>query len=80
MLHDGAHFSISRRPWVNDLCVFLGSAHTSPTMWFHQHDIGEPQYPNCPSLDQDLQHFRHDRGALQRERGWRCLKEQTQMN
>ena len=27
MMHDGGHFSLSRRPWVNRLCALTGGAH-----------------------------------------------------
>lgn len=48
---------MSRKPWVNRLCGYLGSALCSPLIWNHQHNIGHHQYPNIKGLDPDLYHF-----------------------
>ena len=56
-MHDGAHFSLSRRGWVNRICAYLGGAHMSHFCWSHQHTIGHHMHTNRAGLDPDLYHF-----------------------
>jgi delta11-fatty-acid desaturase len=56
-MHDGSHFSLSHRPWVNRLCANIGGAHMSLYSWYHQHVIGHHVHTNIPGRDPDLYHF-----------------------
>jgi fatty acid desaturase len=56
-MHDGGHFSLSRRPWVNCLLAHIGGAHMSMFSWYHQHTIGHHVNTNMPGYDPDLYHF-----------------------
>lgn len=56
-MHDGAHFSLSRRGWINRMCAHLGGAHMSLLGWAHQHTIGHHVHTNRAALDPDLYHF-----------------------
>ena len=56
-MHDGGHFSLSRRPWLNTLCAHIGGAHMSLFSWQHQHTVGHHVHTNIPGHDPDLYHF-----------------------
>jgi fatty acid desaturase len=56
-MHDGGHFSLSSKPWVNLFCGHLGGAHMSMFSWYHQHTIGHHVDTNIPGFDPDLYHF-----------------------
>ncbi|CAE8597541.1 unnamed protein product, partial [Polarella glacialis] len=56
-MHDGSHFSISSKPWVNRLLAHIGGAHMSLFSWYHQHTIGHHSHTNIPGRDPDLYHF-----------------------
>lgn len=56
-MHDGAHFALSRKPWVNQLFAHIGGAHMSLFSWYHQHTIGHHVDTNVPGCDPDLYHF-----------------------
>jgi len=56
-MHDGAHFSLSRRPWLNRVLGHIGGAHMSLFAWYHQHVIGHHSDTNVPGCDPDLYHF-----------------------
>lgn len=56
-MHDGSHFSLSRRPWVNRMLAHIGGAHMSLFAWYHQHTIGHHVHTNMPGRDPDLYHF-----------------------
>lgn len=56
-MHDGGHFSLSRRPWINLWCAHIGGAHMSLFAWQHQHTIGHHTYTNLAGKDPDLYHF-----------------------
>jgi delta11-fatty-acid desaturase len=54
--HDGTHFAISRKWWINRLGGDLGFSLCTPYIWYHQHVIGHHCYPNIPGKDPDLYH------------------------
>jgi fatty acid desaturase len=56
-MHDGGHFSLSRRPWLNQLLGHLGGAHMSMLSWQHQHTVGHHVHTNVAGADPDLYHF-----------------------
>merc|ERR1719453_2724588 len=56
-MHDGSHFSLSEKPWVNRLFAILGGAHMSPLSWQTQHSIGHHMYTSMAGSDPDLYHF-----------------------
>lgn len=57
LLHDGSHFALSARPWVNGLLARLGSYHMGLFAWYHQHVIGHHSYTNVLDRDPDLRAF-----------------------
>jgi fatty acid desaturase len=57
MGHDGAHFSCSRVPLMNQLCGLGMSLICSPLMWYHQHTFGHHSFTNDFEHDPDLHHF-----------------------
>lgn len=57
MGHDGAHFSCSHRPWLNQACALGISLICSPLMWYHQHTFGHHSHTNDIERDPDLHHF-----------------------
>lgn len=57
MLHDGTHFALSSAPWVNATLARLGSYHSSPFAWMHQHVIGHHAHTNLFQRDPDLRAF-----------------------
>jgi len=56
-MHDGGHFTLSRRPWLNRLLAHAGGAHMSLFCWYHQHTVGHHVDTNIPGCDPDLHHF-----------------------
>lgn len=56
-MHDGGHFSLCRRPWLNELFAHIGGAHMSLFSWQHQHTIGHHVHTNISGRDPDLYHF-----------------------
>lgn len=59
MMHNGAHFCLSKVPWVNEWLSYTGCAHVSLVTWYHQHVIGHHSHTDIHGLDPDLQHFSH---------------------
>ena len=55
IMHDGAHGSFSRRPWVNSLAAFslnvLGGSHF---MWNVKHNVIHHAYTNIDGVDDDI--------------------------
>ena len=41
-MHDGGHFSLCTRPWVNAFFAHIGGAHMSLFSWQHQCDAPAP--------------------------------------
>lgn len=74
MGHDGAHFSCSHYPWINQLCGLGISMICSPLMWYHQHTFGHHSYTNEFDHDPDLHHFSflrtHERFAFEERYRW----------
>jgi len=79
--HDGGHFAVSRRPFVNDLSVWGISFLCNPIMWQHQHTYAHHSHTNDFDHDPDIHHFtaflrvhrkfRHEeRYGLQRNRAF----------
>ena len=79
--HDGGHFAVSRKPFVNDLSVWGISFLCNPVMWQHQHTYAHHSHTNEFDHDPDLHHFtaflrvhrkfRHEeRYGLQRNRAF----------
>lgn len=79
--HDGGHFAVSRRPFVNDLSVWGISFLCNPIMWQHQHTYAHHSHTNDFDHDPDVHHFtaflrvhrkfRHEeRYGLQRNRAF----------
>ena len=56
-MHDGGHFSLARRPWLNEMFAHIGGAHMSQFSWQHQHTIGHHVHTNIAGWDPDLYHF-----------------------
>jgi len=47
LAHEGAHFQISGKEWVNRLCLFLGYFCTGPSMaWHYRHVMSHHTYTN----------------------------------
>jgi hypothetical protein len=44
VFHDASHWSMSHRPWVNVVLVYLWPYFSSPFTWTHQHLIGHHVY------------------------------------
>ena len=57
MLHDGAHFALSRFPSVNRAAASLGALHMGVWAWYHQHVVGHHAYTNILDRDPDLRAF-----------------------
>jgi len=55
--HDAGHFAVSRKPLVNDVCVWGMSFLCNPIMWQHQHTYAHHSYTNEFEHDPDLHHF-----------------------
>jgi len=55
--HDAGHFSASRYPVVNDVCVWAMSLLCNPVMWQHQHTYAHHSHTNEFERDPDLHHF-----------------------
>ena len=56
-MHDGGHFSLSHRPWLNRLMAHIGGAHMSLFSWQYQHTVGHHVHTNIAGCDPDLYHF-----------------------
>ncbi len=56
-MHDGGHFSLCRRPWLNTLFAHIGGAHMSLFSWQYQHTVGHHVHTNISGRDPDLYHF-----------------------
>jgi len=57
LAHDGSHFAVSRKPWINRLCSYLSFPTCYPTStWFIQHVVQHHVYTNDTD-DVDLYHF-----------------------
>jgi hypothetical protein len=56
-MHDGGHFSLARRPWINECLAHIGGAHSSQLSWQHQHTVGHHVHTNVAGWDPDLYHF-----------------------
>jgi len=55
--HDGSHFAVSSRPWINRLCSYTSAPlFFYPTSWNVQHVVQHHVYTNCED-DVDLYHF-----------------------
>eukprot|EP00411_Alexandrium_monilatum_P022040 CAMPEP_0175210338 /NCGR_PEP_ID=MMETSP0093-20121207/14597_1 /TAXON_ID=311494 /ORGANISM="Alexandrium monilatum, Strain CCMP3105" /LENGTH=441 /DNA_ID=CAMNT_0016503571 /DNA_START=90 /DNA_END=1415 /DNA_ORIENTATION=+ len=47
LAHEGAHYQVSRKEWVNRLCLFLGYFPTGPSMaWHYRHVISHHAHTN----------------------------------
>jgi fatty acid desaturase/cytochrome b involved in lipid metabolism len=55
--HDGGHFAVSRRAWLNDFSVWGISWLCNPIMWQHQHTYAHHSFTNEFDHDPDLHHF-----------------------
>jgi fatty acid desaturase len=55
--HDAGHYSVSRSPWINNLCVWAMSFLCNPIMWQHQHTFAHHSHTNQFHADPDLHHF-----------------------
>jgi len=55
--HDGGHFAVSCRPFVNDLSLWGISLLCNPVMWQHQHTYAHHSHTNDYDHDPDLHHF-----------------------
>ena len=66
MLHDGTHWALSGRPWVNRTLAQLGCLHMGVYAWLHQHVVGHHSYTNELHRDPDLHAFEGsgEEGAL----------------
>ena len=60
LMHSGSHSALSKRPWVNRMGAYAGSAHVSALHWYHQHVIGHHCHTNIEGYDPDLTHFQHE--------------------
>lgn len=55
MVHDGGHFALSRRPWVNETLNFVSALITNSTgCWHLQHNVLHHSYTNLVDMDGDL--------------------------
>jgi len=55
--HDGTHFAVSKKPWVNRLCSYCAVfSYTGPSQWNIQHVIQHHIHTN-DEYDSDLFHF-----------------------
>jgi len=54
--HDGSHFAVSRRWWLNAFCCYIHPFFSSPLAWYYQHVIGHHPYVNIKGKDPDLYH------------------------
>ena len=52
--HDGGHFSISKHPWINDLCTEWINFNTPVLYWHHRHTIGHHCFTNIFGKDPDV--------------------------
>ena len=55
-LHEGSHFTISRRYWINILFMYMNIWVTSPTIWAYDHVVGHHGPTSIVNKDPDL-HF-----------------------
>jgi fatty acid desaturase len=47
LAHEGAHYQVSKRPWVNRLMLFIGYFLTGPSMtWHYRHVISHHSHTN----------------------------------
>ncbi len=53
--HDGGHFSVSKHPWINDLCTEWINFNTPVSYWHQQHTIGHHSFTHIFGKDPDLQ-------------------------
>jgi len=56
-MHDGGHFALAKRPWLNRVVGHIGGAHMSLFSWYHQHTVGHHCDTSIPGRDPDLYHF-----------------------
>lgn len=54
--HDGSHFALSTKWWINYISMYINPWFSSPIIWIHQHIIGHHNYVNIPEKDPDLYH------------------------
>lgn len=51
------HYAVSRKAWINDLCIWGMSTLCNPIMWQHQHTYAHHSHTNEFDYDPDLHHF-----------------------
>lgn len=57
LAHDGSHFAVSRRPWVNQLCLYGSSPlYYTDATWYMQHVVSHHLETNSFKGDVDLHH------------------------
>ena len=55
IMHDGAHGSFSRKPWVNDLMGYsLNAMGGSVYLWKCKHNVNHHTYTNVEGMDDDI--------------------------
>jgi len=55
--HDAGHRAVSRKAWINDVCLWGISTLCNPIMWQHQHTFAHHSHTNDFHQDPDLHHF-----------------------
>jgi fatty acid desaturase len=59
LMHNGSHFAMSTRPWINAVSAYIGSFHVQVHCWDLQHVIGHHCHTNVFGRDPDMSHFTH---------------------
>lgn len=70
MGHDGAHFAVSRRPWVNRLAALGLLPNMNVVVWYHHHTLGHHVRTNCPDDPDHHITYPFIRSSRDRPRRW----------